>query len=116
MPQLEDLVVDGQPVARIEVAATFASRLRGLMLRRRLPEGLLLTPERSVHGAGMRVPLDVALLGADGTVLRTGVLRPWRVLGPAPGARAVLEAPVGAFARWGVREGARVRVGSWPGR
>ncbi|GAA1633557.1 DUF192 domain-containing protein [Georgenia ruanii] len=115
MPQLEDLVVDGRSVARIEVAATFTSRLRGLMLRRRLPEGLLLAPERSVHGAGMREPLDVALLGADGTVLRTVVLHPWRATGPAPGARAVLEAPVGAFARWGVRAGAQVRVGAWPG-
>lgn len=110
MTRTHALVVDGVHVADIEVAATFGTRLRGLMLRRRLPEGLLLTPERSVHGLWVRRPLDVAALDSGGTVLRTFVLRPW-ALGPSTaGTRSVLEAPAGAFRRWRLTEGSCVEV------
>lgn len=109
-----DLLLDGVPVARTEVAETWSRRLRGLLGRRSLPEALLLRPENSVHGAGMRVPLDVALLDAHGVVLAVLVLRPWGVTRPRPGATAVLEAPVGSFARWGLRVGSTVSVGDDP--
>lgn len=114
MNRVIDLRTDGRPVARAEVADTWASRLRGLLGRRTLPEALLLSPERSVHGAGMRVPLDVALLDSRGVVLAVQVLRPWAVTRPRPGVTAVLEAPVGSFARWGLRVGSTVSVGDLP--
>lgn len=107
-PSAAVLLIDGEVADRIEVAATFARRFRGLMFRRRLPAGLLLTPERSVHGMWMRVPLDVAALAADGEVLETAVLRPWRATRSVPDARHVLEAPLGSFARWGLAPGSVV--------
>lgn len=104
------LAVDGVVVAQIEVADSFGRRLRGLMLRRPLPAGLLLVPERSVHGMWMRVPLDVASVDAAGTVLAVSVLRPWRVGPHVTGTHQVLEAPVGSFEAWGVRPGARLSL------
>jgi uncharacterized membrane protein (UPF0127 family) len=59
--------------SRIAVADSWLARLRG-MIGRPLPqsgEGLLLTPCRSIHMYGMRFPLDVAFLAADGTVVAT---------------------------------------------
>lgn len=111
MRQLQ-LTVDDRPVADVEVADTVLTRARGLLFRRALPEALLLRPCSSVHGAGMRVPLDVALLSADLAVLGTQVLRPWAVTRPRRGVTQVLEAPAGSFERWGLREGSRLALTS----
>lgn len=105
-----DLLVDGDPVARIEVANTFWRRFRGLMLRRHLPEGLLLEPESSVHGMWMLKDLDIAFLDARGEVLAVAVLRPWRVSQRVPETRKVLEAPAGNFTRWGLEVGSHVEI------
>lgn len=112
------LLVDGREVAEVELAATYLRRLRGMLGRRRLPEALLLVPGGSVHGMGMTVSLDVAqLVPATGrrrqvvgehTVARTGLLRPFGLLGSARGVRSTLEAPAGSFARWGLEPGVTV--------
>jgi uncharacterized membrane protein (UPF0127 family) len=57
--------------ARIALADSWLARLRGMM-GRPVPaagEGLLLTPCRSIHMYGMRFPLDVAFLDAEGAVV-----------------------------------------------
>jgi uncharacterized membrane protein (UPF0127 family) len=90
----------------ILVARSFRSRLVGLALRRRPPEGsaLLLPRCRSVHTFGMRFALDLVWLDPAGDVLaiESGV-PPWRVRGRR-GAAAVIEAPAGqgerAAAAW----------------
>lgn len=81
-------------MGRIEVADTFRSRLRGLMLRRSLPpgDGLLLTRTSSVHTCFMRFSVDVTFLDARGRTLREARLRPWRVAW-CRGGRYVLEVP-----------------------
>jgi uncharacterized membrane protein (UPF0127 family) len=117
----------GEPAAAsaavpgIEVAATYGTRLRGMLARRELPTGLLFVPGGSVHGMGMTRSLDVALLvpleGAERVtgpyrVARTAVLRPFGLVTSRRGVRAVLEAPVGSLAAWGVVEGATVSFAS----
>ncbi|WP_249380159.1 DUF192 domain-containing protein [Actinotalea sp. K2] len=104
------LVVDGLDVAQVVVADTFATRLRGLAARRRLPESLLLSPSNSVHGVGMLVRLDVALLDGAGTVVDVLLLRPFGMTWPRRGVTDVLEAPAGSFARWGLSAGSTVTV------
>ncbi|WP_158274451.1 DUF192 domain-containing protein [Cellulomonas sp. WB94] len=102
------LTIDGRDLAPVLVADTYWSRLRGMLARRPLPPALLLRPSSSVHGVGMREPLDVATLGADGTVLAVRVLKPFGLVPPVRGAVDVLEAPVGSFDRWGLVVGSRV--------
>ncbi|WP_418277925.1 DUF192 domain-containing protein [Isoptericola jiangsuensis] len=97
-------------VAPLELADTWATRARGMLWRRTLPPALLIRPCNSVHGAGMTVALDVALLDARGTVLEILLLRPWRVTRPRRGAVAVLEAPQGSFDSWGLTTGDVLRV------
>ena len=79
-------------MGRIEVADTFARRLRGLMLRRAPAAPLLLTRTSSVHTCWMRFPVDVTFLDARGRVLREVRLRPWRAAW-CRGAAYVLEEP-----------------------
>lgn len=108
----------GAPVPGIEVADTYGTRLRGMLARRELPTGLLFVPGGSVHGVGMTVRLDVAMLApldeaSDRTagpfrVVKVAVLAPFGLVGSRRGVRSVLEAPVGSFARWGLVEGSVV--------
>lgn len=106
------LVVDGREVADVVVADTYLRRARGMLGRRQLPAALLLVPGGSVHGMGMTVPLDVALLSpvsggrldvvGEHRVRRTAVLRPFGLVGSRRGVRSTLEAPAGSFGRWGL--------------
>ena len=133
------LLVEGHEVGQVLLADTYLRRLRGMLLRRRLPPSLLLVPGGSVHGVGMTVGLDVAVLvpappatsrqgpaptrtpgpGAgpdraarlgDMVVAKVARLRPFLLVGAVRGTVAVLETPVGGLERWGVGVGSTVRV------
>ncbi|GIG19394.1 hypothetical protein Cch01nite_01180 [Cellulomonas chitinilytica] len=106
------LVVDGRDVAPVVVADSYLARLRGMLGRRPLPPALLLVPARSVHGVGMREPLDVAAIDAAGSVLDVRVLRPFGLTPTIRGGTQVLEAPVGSFGRWGLAVGSVVTLGA----
>lgn len=105
------LLVDDRTVSSLEIAETWISRARGLLFRGTIPDALLLRPCTSVHGAWMRVPLDVALLDPGYRVLAVHRLRPWGMTRPRHGVAAVLEAPASSFERWGLAVGSRVAVG-----
>ena len=94
----------------VHVAATFRSRLRGLLGTDELPahHALLLTSTRSVHTLGMRMPLDLVWIDEAGALVRLDE-------GIAPGQRrrsgaawGVLEVAAGSGPRFAalVREGA----------
>src|SRR3954452_12144478 len=79
----------------MRVAGSFRERLVGLAFARRAGEPLLIPRCRSVHTAGMRVPLDVVFLDARGRVLRVARnVRPWRVVS-CRRAAAVIETAAG---------------------
>ena len=80
----------------IRVAATRQERMRGLRGLDRLPPGeaLLFTACRSVHTFGMRFPIQVAFLAADGRAFQVIPMAPNRVCLPRIGARHVLETAI----------------------
>jgi uncharacterized protein len=104
------LVCDGRVLASAEVAATRAERRRGLLGRDGFDGALLLQRTRWVHTVGMRFPIDVAYLDADGNVLKTMRMGRHRVGVPVLKARTVVEAEAGAFGRWGLHVGDRIDV------
>jgi len=101
---------DDEVLASLEVAGDRRARRKGLLGRDAVDGALLLRPCRSVHTVGMRFPIDVAYCDADLEVLAVRTMRRWRVGAPRLRARAVIEAPAGAFDRWGVRPGDRLEV------
>lgn len=107
MPTAE-LFIDHRPVCPVIVASTWGSRALG-MWRRPIPEALIVIRTLSAHGAGMREPLDMALLDDEGRVLETRILKAWRLERFRPRG-SVLEAPAGSFERWGLRPGAQVAI------
>src|SRR5215213_3481175 len=104
------LVRDGDVLAAAEVADGARGRRRGLLGRDAFDGALVLRRCRNVHTARMRFPIDVAFCDADGVVLRTVSLVPWRVSPYVHQAAFVIEAEAGAFDRWRLHEGDRVEV------
>jgi uncharacterized membrane protein (UPF0127 family) len=85
---------------RCHVASGLLARTVGLLGTAGLEpdEAVWIEPCASVHTLGMRFPLAVAFVAADGRVLRVvDPLPVWRAAS-ARGARAVVEAGAGAFA------------------
>ena len=70
----------------------------------------MIEPCRWIHTIGMRFPIDVAYLDADGVVVKTIQMHRHRVGHPGRRARSVIEAEAGAFARWGLRVGDVIEV------
>lgn len=104
------LHLDHHPPVPLLVTTNRRDRARGLLGRTGFAGALLLVPCRSVHTWGMPAPIDVALLDRDLVVLAVRSVPPRRVVAPGQRARAVLEAPAGALARWGVAPGERLTI------
>lgn len=97
-------------VATVAHARHFFSRLRGLLGRKQLAEdsGLLITPCSQVHTLGMRLPLDIVFLDANGTVLQcVPGLAPCRVAA-ARGAKHTLELAPGRVQQLNLHPGDRL--------
>jgi uncharacterized membrane protein (UPF0127 family) len=104
------LVSEARVLASADLASTRRARRRGLLGRDHFEGALVLSPCRWVHTLGMRFPIDVAYVGADGTVLKTRHMGRYRVGAPVRRASWIIEAEAGAFARWGLSEGTPVEV------
>jgi uncharacterized membrane protein (UPF0127 family) len=100
-----------QPVAAsIEVAATRATRRKGLLGRDGLPSGsaLVLNPCNAVHTIGMRFAIDVVFVDRRGRVRKiVRNLPPWR-MAMSPLSRATIEFPAGALGPDVLRVGDRL--------
>jgi uncharacterized protein len=104
------LVSDARVLASAEVADSRGARRRGLLKRDDFDGALVIEPCRWIHTIGMRFPIDVAYLDADGVVVKTIQMHRHRVGIPVSRARWVVEAEAGAFSRWGLRVGDVVEV------
>lgn len=104
------LVSDAKVLASVEVARDRRTRGRGLLGRDGLEGAFLIERCRWVHTIGMRFPLDVAYLDADGVVVKTLRMHRHRMGIPVWKATSVLEAEAGAFARWGVHVGDKIEL------
>ena len=104
------LVRDGEVLAAAEVANSGRARRRGLMHRDGFDGALVLRPCRNVHTAGMRFAIDVAFCDAEGVVLHTSTLAPWRISPVVLRAAFAVEAEAGAFDRWRVTRGDRLEL------
>jgi uncharacterized membrane protein (UPF0127 family) len=99
------LLRDGEVLASLEVAASRATRRKGLLGRDGVEGALLLEPARSVHTFGMRFPIDVAWCDRELRVLRIATLAPNRMTRAVVKAHSVIEAEAGSFGHWGLAVG-----------
>jgi len=107
----------------VEVADTDAERGRGLMGRSSLPPdaGMLFVYEKDHSGAfwmkDTLIPLSIAFYAGDGRILKILDMAPCKhdpcpLYDPGVAYRGALEVNAGAFRRWGISEGDRLRVTS----
>lgn len=102
-----------QVEVKLEVAASYRARTRGLLGRDGVKGVLLLTPAGSVHTFRMQFPIDVAYLDRRLRVIAMTTMAPNRLGLPRLHSRHVLEAEASAMAGWGLRVGSVVEL--WQG-
>jgi uncharacterized membrane protein (UPF0127 family) len=111
----------GEVSVEVEIADDDAERARGLMERTELdPDtGMVFVYPNDVRGAfwmkNTLIPLSIAFYAADGRILKILDMEPCRkdpcrLYDPGVSYRGALEVNQGAFDRWNVREGDRVRL------
>jgi uncharacterized membrane protein (UPF0127 family) len=112
---------DGEHVVAVEIADSAAERERGLMGRTELGENdgmVFLYDTDQLGGFWMKdtlIPLSIAFYDAAGRIVRILDMGPCRrdpcpVYEPGVAYRGALEVNRGAFARWDIREGDRLRL------
>ena len=104
------LLSGARVLASAEVASDGHTRRRGLLGRDGVDGALVIESCRWVHTLGMRFPIDVAYVDADGTVLKTARMGRHRIGWPVRGGDWVIEAQAGAFERWDLHVGDVVEV------
>lgn len=104
------IFVDEKMLCVADVADTFLSRFKGLMLKKELlpSSGLLLKKCSRIHTCFMRFTIDVLYLDEHYTVLDSETIAPWRVGKKVNGAYSVLELPKGESA--GYPEGVKLQL------
>jgi uncharacterized protein len=104
-------LVRGEDVlASLDVADTFATKVKGLLGRDGVEGALLFEGAGSVHTFGMRFAIDVAFCDRDMTVLDAITMKRNRVSYPRRGTRFVIEAQAGAFDRWQLKPGDQLEI------
>jgi len=115
------LVIEGEGGAvniTAEIARTGDERSRGLMFRKKLPdgEGMLFVFERdqqlSFWMKNTLIPLSIAFIAADGRIIEIKDMQPLNEnsVQSSRSVRYALEAPQGWFSRAGVQSGDRVHM------
>ncbi len=108
MTEITTLTEAGRPIARVLVAATRWTRLRGLLGRTGLgeEEGLWIRPCSGVHTLFMRFAIDVVALDAGQRIVRIWPrLRPWRLTSVRLEVVSVLELRAGRAEACGLQAG-----------
>ncbi len=105
----------GDVLAREAVyAATFWSRLKGLLGKKKLREGLdglVLVPCRGVHSFFMHTEIDILFVNGSGRIEHVvHALRPWSLSPVLPQARYVVELPAGTARRTGTLAGQQLSL------
>lgn len=113
---------DGQQivVVKAEIASTGEERSKGLMYRKKLPdgEGMLFVFERdevlSFWMKNTLIPLSIAFIASDGKIIDIKDMYPHdeNSVVSSRSVRYALEVPMGWFSRAGVRTGDMVIVGA----
>lgn len=111
------LRLNGQ-LLKVEIADTPEERARGLMYREELPEGtgmLFVYPDDDFRTFWMHntpIPLSIAFIHSDGTIIQIEDMRPYDRHGVKSNApvRYALEVPRGWFRRAGIAVGDKVEI------
>jgi uncharacterized protein len=118
MPEANYYVTIQGKIAKVEIAADDASRIRGLMYRESLPPDtgmLFIFPDEAVRNFWMKntsVPLSIAYISGQGTIVNIKDMTPFStdtVTSAAP-AKYALEMIQGWFDKNGIKSGQTVTM------
>lgn len=99
------LMRSGDVLASADVADTPQSRRKGLIGRTVVENAMVITQCKWIHTIGVKTPLDIAYLNAEGAVIKTERIKPFRICAPVNRSKTVVEAAAGSFERWNLKVG-----------
>ena len=74
------LIINESSVIEVELADTTYKRIVGLMFKKNIQKGLLLSPNNSIHTFFMKESIDVIYLNKHNKIVRISQnMKPWRV-------------------------------------
>jgi uncharacterized membrane protein (UPF0127 family) len=102
----------GINMGKVDIADSFMSRFRGLMLRKDLERGLILKLPSSrsrrgsaIHMFFMRIPLDIVFADEDKKVVDMISIEPWNTYTPKSPAKYVIELEKGSINKFNLEIG-----------
>ena len=102
----------GINMGKVDIADSFMSRFRGLMLRKDLERGLILKLPSSrsrqgsaIHMFFMRFPLDIVFADDDKKVVDMVSIEPWKTYTPKSPAKYVIELEKGSINKFNLEIG-----------
>ncbi len=104
------LVSHGTVLAAAVLATSRRDRRRGLSGVRVIEGPLVIQPCSWVHSFGMKTSIDVVYLNAQGVVIATSHMKPWRVGPKIRQATCVIESAAGSLERWNIHVGDEIEV------
>lgn len=89
---------------KIDIANNSFTRMKGLMFKKEIINGLLITPCNSIHTFFMKADIDVIYLNKKGEVVRIDkCMIPWKIGKIIFKAFAVLELPSGSIDKYNIK-------------
>jgi len=103
---------NNEKIANVKFAASYFSRLKGLMFKKDLDYVLILKPTKvnnrymsAIHSCFMRMTIDVIFLNENKEVLEIKQLKPWNFYTPSTGASYILELKEGSIEKYKITLG-----------
>jgi hypothetical protein len=88
------LVINDREIIDMKIADTPFLRIKGLMFKKEINEGLLIKPCNSIHTFFMRKNIDVLYLDKHGKIIKiVHAMKPWKIGPLILKAKAVIELP-----------------------
>ncbi|GAA5819529.1 MAG: DUF192 domain-containing protein [Methanobrevibacter sp. CfCl-M3] len=85
-------------IFEVEIANSYFKRLKGLMFKKNINNGLILkvpksrySKRSSIHTFFMRISLDVLFINEENKVYEMVTLKPWKIYSPRKPAKYVVE-------------------------
>lgn len=99
------MIIDNKEIIEVKIAKNMFQRMKGLMGKKEVREGLYFYPCNNIHTLFMKVSIDVLYLDANGVIIAlTKAMKPWKIGKIIRKGKVVIELPEGTIEHYNIKE------------